>query len=66
LRARSAGAPWPRCSGAAAAEELKVPDNVPTDQFDFETKVIEGWTTVDGQKNIRWDNVSRLHQRHAR
>jgi hypothetical protein len=37
---------WPR---SAAAEELKVPDNVPTDKFDFEAKGIEGWTTVDGQ-----------------
>src|SRR5712691_6029806 len=40
---------WPRFPAAAAAEELKVPDNVPTDKFDFETKGIEGWTTVDGQ-----------------
>jgi len=34
---------------AAAAEELKVPDNVPVVKFDFEAKGIEGWTTVDGQ-----------------
>ena len=66
MKARRASAPWPRFPGAAAAEELKAPDNVPTDQFDFGTKGIEGWTTVDGQKNIQWDNVSRLHQRHAR
>ena len=26
-----------------------MPDNVPTDKFDFEAKGIEGWTTVDGQ-----------------
>jgi hypothetical protein len=39
---------WPR-SPAAAAEELKVPDNVPVDKFDFEAKGIDGWTTVDGQ-----------------
>jgi hypothetical protein len=43
------GTPWPRFPATAAAEELKVPDNVPTDNFDFETKGIEGWTTVDGQ-----------------
>ena len=40
---------WSRFPAAAAAEELKVPDNVPVDKFDFETKGIEGWTTVDGQ-----------------
>src|SRR5215467_13109568 len=34
---------------AMAAEELKVPDTLPTEKFDFETKGIEGWTTVDGQ-----------------
>ncbi len=43
------GAGWPRLPEAVAAEELKVPDNVSTDKFDFETKGIEGWTTVDGQ-----------------
>jgi hypothetical protein len=40
---------WPWFSPAAAAEELKVPDNVPVDKFDFEAKGIEGWTTMDGQ-----------------
>ena len=40
---------WPRFPAVAAAEELKVPDNVPVDRFDFEAKGIEGWTTVDGQ-----------------
>src|SRR6266851_4993823 len=40
---------WPRFRAADAVEELKVPDNVPTDKFDFEAKGIEGWTTVDGQ-----------------
>lgn len=40
---------WPRFPAASAAEELKVPDNVPTDKFDFEAKGLEGWTTVDGQ-----------------
>jgi hypothetical protein len=49
LAALAAGAPWPRFRRAAAAEELKVPDNLPADTFDFETKGVEGWTTVDGQ-----------------
>lgn len=44
-----AGAWWPRFHAAAAAEELKVSDNVPTDKFDFAVKGIEGWTTVEGQ-----------------
>src|SRR5216110_2390561 len=44
-----AGASWPRLRAAIAAEELKVPDNVPTDKFDFEAKGIDGWTTVGGQ-----------------
>ncbi len=30
----------------SAAEELKVPDNTPTETFDFETKGIDGRTTV--------------------
>ena len=42
-------APWARVPVTAAAEELKVPDNVPVDKFDFEAKGIDGWTTVDGQ-----------------
>src|SRR5215510_2682633 len=33
----------------AAPAEIKVPDDVPTERFDFESKGIEGWTTVDGQ-----------------
>jgi len=40
---------WSRVAAVAAAEELKVPDNVPEDRFDFEARGIEGWTTVDGQ-----------------
>jgi len=44
-----AAAPWFRVSGSAVAEELKVPDSVPTDKFDFETKGVVGWTVVDGQ-----------------
>lgn len=34
---------------AAGVEELKVPVNLPSQKFDFDTKGIEGWTTVDGQ-----------------
>ncbi len=49
LAALGVGARWPRPPDAVAAEELKVPDNVPTEKFDFETKGIEGWTTLDGQ-----------------
>src|SRR5882724_10838173 len=45
----AAGALLPRVSATAAAEELKVPDNVPVDKFDFEAKGIDGWTTVSGQ-----------------
>src|SRR5436189_3149176 len=45
----AAGALLPRVSATAAAEELKVPDNVPVDRFDFEARGLEGWTTVDGQ-----------------
>ena len=44
-----AGVSRPRLRAAIAAEELKVPDNVPTDKFDFEAKGIDGWTTVGGQ-----------------
>ena len=49
MLAALAVARWPRVSAVSAAEELKVPDNVPTDTFDFEAEGIEGWTTVDGQ-----------------
>src|SRR5712692_7887995 len=49
LAAAAAGALLPRVSAPAAAEELKVPDNVPVDTFDFEAKGIEGWTTVAGR-----------------
>src|SRR5437867_4380645 len=44
-----AGAWRLRFRAADAVEDLKVPDNVPTEKFDFEAKGIEGWTTVDGQ-----------------
>src|SRR5215813_6619198 len=43
------GARWPWRREARAAEELKVPDNVPAETFDFETKGVEGWTVLDGQ-----------------
>src|SRR5260370_2183807 len=33
----------------AAPAEIKVPDNVPTTAFDFETTGIEGWSTVAGR-----------------
>src|SRR2546425_10987329 len=33
----------------AAPAEIKLPENIPVDRIDFETKGIEGWTTVDGQ-----------------
>src|SRR5436853_7731111 len=32
-----------------APMEIKLPENIPVDRIDFETKGIEGWTTVDGQ-----------------
>src|SRR5437899_7554285 len=49
LAAAAAGALLPRVSATAATEELKVPDNVLVDTFDFEAKGIESWTTVDAQ-----------------
>ena len=33
----------------AAPGEITLPDRVPAETFTFETKGIEGWTTVDGQ-----------------
>jgi len=33
----------------AVPGEIKLPDNLPVETFDFESKGIEGWTTVDGQ-----------------
>ena len=33
----------------AGVTEIKVPDNVPEEKFDFETQGIASWTTVDGQ-----------------
>ena len=34
---------------ADAIEEVKLPTDLPVEGFDFETKGIEGWTTVEGQ-----------------
>jgi hypothetical protein len=36
----------------AVPPEIKMPENVPVDRFDFETKGIEGWTSVQGQWGI--------------
>src|SRR5438132_5609680 len=33
----------------SAPAEIKLPENIPVDACDFETKGSEGWTTVDGQ-----------------
>src|SRR4030095_16475384 len=33
----------------AAAAELKLPDDAPTQTYDFDSKGIEAWTTVTGQ-----------------
>jgi hypothetical protein len=49
LAALVMGRRWFGSSPALAAEDLKVPDNVPEERFDFEGKGVEGWTTVDGQ-----------------
>jgi len=40
---------WQRAPALAAPVEIKVPDSLPVDRFDFETKGLEGWTTVQGQ-----------------
>jgi hypothetical protein len=42
----------PRKAHAAAPTELKLPDGVPTQTFDFDSKGIEGWTTVAGQWSV--------------
>src|SRR5438876_12275756 len=39
--------PWPQLP--EAAEELKMPGNVPEEKFDFETKGVQGWSTVTGR-----------------
>ena len=33
----------------ASATEIKMPDSIPEETFDFETQGVESWTTVDGQ-----------------
>jgi hypothetical protein len=38
-----------RAPALAAPAEITVPENLPVDRFDFETKRLEGWTTVQGQ-----------------
>jgi len=39
-------------AAAAAPVELKVPDDVPTQTYDFDGKGIEGWITVTGQWTV--------------
>ena len=39
--------PWPQL--LEAAEEPKMPDNLPEQKLDFETKGVDDWSTVDGQ-----------------
>lgn len=46
------GRGWVGWSQAFASEELRVPENVPEEKFDFETKGLQGWTTVDGQWTV--------------
>jgi hypothetical protein len=41
------GSPWPRVPNAAG--QPKIPDNVPEEKFDFETRGVDDWTTVTGQ-----------------
>jgi 3-keto-disaccharide hydrolase len=41
-----------RAHALAAPAELKVPDSLPVDRFDFETKGLEGWTMVQGQWTV--------------
>ena len=38
-----------RGEALAASAEIQLPDNTPVETFDFESKGIEGWATVDGQ-----------------
>jgi len=38
-----------RLPARAAPAEIKVPEKLPVDRFDFETTGLEGWTTVQGQ-----------------
>jgi hypothetical protein len=52
LAGAGAYAARPRTVVAAAPAELKLPDNIPVEKFDFESKGIDGWTIVDGQWRI--------------
>lgn len=36
----------------AAPVEVKVPDHVPTERFDFDARGTDGWTTLDGQWSV--------------
>ena len=38
-----------RTRALAAPTELRLPDDIPPARLDFESKGIQGWTTVDGQ-----------------
>src|SRR5215813_9494347 len=38
-----------RTEAFAPPREIKLPDNLPVKTFDWESKGIEGWSTVDGQ-----------------
>lgn len=38
-----------RALAFGAPAEIKLPANIPEVKFDFETRGLEGWTTVDGQ-----------------
>ena len=33
----------------AAPADLKLPDDAPTQTFDFDSKGLDGWTTIAGQ-----------------
>src|SRR5207245_5117441 len=49
----------------AAPAEIKLPENIPVDRFDFETKGIEGWTTVDGQWAVEDMEIGRASCRES-
>jgi hypothetical protein len=42
----------PRAAAFGAASELKLPNDASEEKFDFESKGIEGWTTVDGRWTV--------------
>jgi len=45
------GVTW-RGRAVAAPAEIKLPEDLPTERFDFESKSIEGWTRVAGQWTV--------------